>query len=447
MSSGRVPPKDKYNVTYWCYLFMGLGLLLPWNAFITAVDYFTALYPGQHVDRVIPVAYNVPNLLAMSATLPFSQSLGARLRIILGFSGFLAATIAIPVIDAIMLGGSREGTSSTYAITLFFAALLGASDGVAQGSLFGAAGCLPAKYTQAVCSGTSWSGLVVSMLRIVTKAALPTTPAGLRSSAFLYFEIASVIVALCIIIDGVVIPRLSVVRHFKACGPGAPSSDSAAWRKKGDAFVTSQSSDGAGAVSATDTAEIEMVALEDVTGNEEGGMALLNSGPQKPQLEFRDYLAVVQHMKLEAVSLVIIYWVTLAIFPGFLAEDVHSEEIGDWYPILLITAYNFGDVAGKCGPLVFPFFQPRLVLLLSAVRFVFVPAFYFASVYVAPAWVIGLLTLALGATNGHLTACAMMSAPRGLDQVKAELSGILSALFLVVGITIGAFSGYVWGVV
>jgi hypothetical protein len=38
--------------------------------------------------------------------------------------------------------------------------------------------------------------------------------------------------------------------------------------------------------------------------------------PQKPQLEFRDYLAVVQHMKLEAISLVIIYWVTLAIFPG-----------------------------------------------------------------------------------------------------------------------------------
>jgi equilibrative nucleoside transporter 1/2/3 len=61
--------------------------------------------------------------------------------------------------------------------------------------------------------------------------------------------------------------------------------------------------------------------------------------------------------------------------------------------------------------------------------------------------VIGALTLALGATNGHLTACAMMSAPRGLDHVKAELSGILSALFLVVGITIGAFSGYVWGVV
>jgi hypothetical protein len=37
------------------------------------------------------------------------------------------------------------------------------------------------------------------------------------------------------------------------------------WRP-GDAFVTSQSSDGAGAVFATDTAEIEMVVLEDVTG-------------------------------------------------------------------------------------------------------------------------------------------------------------------------------------
>mmetsp|Transcript_5948 Transcript_5948/g.15058 ORF Transcript_5948/g.15058 Transcript_5948/m.15058 type:complete len:444 (+) Transcript_5948:355-1686(+) len=443
-----MPPKDKYHAAYWCYLIMGMGLLLPWNAFITAVDYFTALYPGKHVDRVIPVAYNVPNLLAMCATLPFSQTFGARLRIIVGFSGFLFCTVAIPVIDTLMLGGSGTGTTATYAITISLAALLGASDGVAQGSLFGAAGCLPARYTQAVCAGTSYSGLVVSLLRIATKAALPMTAPGLRSSAFLYFGIASATVALCIAIDGAVIPRLPVVKHFKGGGSALAANPARESGKKGDEPTPDLTADSGPTLPLGD-AEIEMTVLENVEAADvDGDVLLLNpSRSTKPRLNVKDYLDVVRHMKYEAISLVVVYWVTLSIFPGFLAEDVHSESMGDWYPILLITAYNVGDAVGKGGPLVLPSVAPRAVLLLSLLRFLFIPAFILSAAYAAPAWVIGLLTLLLGATNGHLTACAMMSAPRNLDRVKAELSGILSALFLVLGITIGAFSGYAWGLV
>eukprot|EP00873_Tetraselmis_striata_P025807 jgi/Tetstr1/446071/TSEL_033672.t2 len=442
-----MPPKDKYHAAYWCYLIMGMGLLLPWNAFITAVDYFTALYPGKHVDRVIPVAYNVPNLLAMCATLPFSQTFGARLRIIVGFSGFLFCTVAIPVIDTLMLGGSGTGTTATYAITISLAALLGASDGVAQGSLFGAAGCLPARYTQAVCAGTSYSGLVVSLLRIATKAALPMTAPGLRSSAFLYFGIASATVALCIAIDGAVIPRLPVVKHFKGGGSALAANPARESGKKGDEPTPDLTADSGPTLPLGD-AEIEMTVLENVEAADvDGDVLLLNPSRSTPRLNVKDYLDVVRHMKYEAISLVVVYWVTLSIFPGFLAEDVHSESMGDWYPILLITAYNVGDAVGKGGPLVLPSVAPRAVLLLSLLRFLFIPAFILSAAYAAPAWVIGLLTLLLGATNGHLTACAMMSAPRNLDRVKAELSGILSALFLVLGITIGAFSGYAWGLV
>lgn len=36
---------------------------------------------------------------------------------------------------------------------------------------------------QAVVTGTAVSGVLVSLLRVVTKAALPNTPAGLRASA------------------------------------------------------------------------------------------------------------------------------------------------------------------------------------------------------------------------------------------------------------------------
>jgi phage tail protein X len=42
--------------------------------------------------------------------------------------------------------------------------------------------------------------------------------------------------------------------------------------------------------------------------------------------------------------------VTLSIFPGVLAEDVHSAELGSWYPVALLTAFNLADWAGKSVP-------------------------------------------------------------------------------------------------
>jgi equilibrative nucleoside transporter 1/2/3 len=42
--------------------------------------------------------------------------------------------------------------------------------------------------------------------------------------------------------------------------------------------------------------------------------------------------------------------VTLSIFPGVLAEDVHSAQLGSWYPIWLIAAFNLADAAGKAAP-------------------------------------------------------------------------------------------------
>lgn len=42
--------------------------------------------------------------------------------------------------------------------------------------------------------------------------------------------------------------------------------------------------------------------------------------------------------------------ITLSIFPGVLAEDVHSAQLGSWYSVALLTAFNFADWAGKSLP-------------------------------------------------------------------------------------------------
>ena len=128
------------------------------------------------------------------------------------------------------------------------------------------------------------------------------------------------------------------------------------------------------------------------------------------------YLVTAKLIWQPALSVLLVYTITLAIFPGFLAEDVSSERLGSWYPVLLITAFNIADAIGKVLPV-----QPQiamqnrqLILLLCASRILFLPAFYLASQGTGPE-IVSLLTVFLGLTNGYFTAVSMMLAPQGLE--------------------------------
>lgn len=138
----------------------------------------------------------------------------------------------------------------TLAVLLLLVAACGLCDGLAQGALFGEAALLPPRFTQALVAGTavsggqamSWcahaggnkaavlveqsssgvllpvwgvfcdampcslprpvrrAGVVVSLLRVCTKATLPDTEQGLRQSANLYFTITALVCAACVVV-------------------------------------------------------------------------------------------------------------------------------------------------------------------------------------------------------------------------------------------------------
>ncbi|PNX99401.1 equilibrative nucleotide transporter 1-like protein [Trifolium pratense] len=106
-SSTKKPPQDKYHLAYITYFILGFGYLLPWNAFITAVDYFSYLYPQASVDRI--------------------------------FAG-------------------RVGFYGGFYVTVGSVGLSGVADALVQGSIVGSAGELPERYMQAVIAGTAASG-------------------------------------------------------------------------------------------------------------------------------------------------------------------------------------------------------------------------------------------------------------------------------------------------
>jgi len=151
-------PEDKWDLAYIVYFSLGFGYLLPWNAFITAVDYFSYLYPDTSVDRVFAVVYMLIGLVGISLIILYRHSSNAFLRINVGLVLFVVSLLIVPLIDAFYVKG-RVGVNGGFYATAFAVALSGVADALVQGSIVGSAGELPPRYTQAVVAGTAGSGI------------------------------------------------------------------------------------------------------------------------------------------------------------------------------------------------------------------------------------------------------------------------------------------------
>ncbi|XP_042483969.1 equilibrative nucleotide transporter 8-like [Macadamia integrifolia] len=153
----QTEPRDAFNMAYIIHFVLGAGNLLPWNALITAVDYFSYLYPDEHVYKVFAIAYMGSSLLVLVLLLSWggwSKRQGFRLRMNLRLSMFVLSLMMAPLLDWTYHGRRSHGA---YTVTVAAVELCGLADGLIGGSLIGSTGKLPERYMQAVFAGTASS--------------------------------------------------------------------------------------------------------------------------------------------------------------------------------------------------------------------------------------------------------------------------------------------------
>nr|TKS10368.1 hypothetical protein D5086_0000084260 [Populus alba] len=382
--------RDTYKIAYIIHFLLGAGNLLPWNAFITAIDYFGYLYPTKHIEKVFSVAYMSSSVLVLLIVVSWggwSKQLSYRLRMNMGFCIFVLSLMVAPLIDWSSSGSGPEGRSNgAYGVTVASVVVCGIADGLVGGSLIGAAGKLPKQYMQAVFAGTASSGVLISILRIITKASLPQNPQRLRTSAHFYF-IVSAIILLCCALSSNLLYKLPVMEQLYKLAPD-------------DSLF--------------------------------------------PKPKFR---AVARKIRWPAFGVLMIYIVTLSIFPGFIAEDLSSKLLKDWYPVLLITIYNVADFTGKSLTAIYVLKSIKKATWGCILRLVFYPLF--AACLNGPKWLktevpVAILTFMLGVTNGYLTSVLMILAPMAVSVSEAELSAIAMVVFLGIGLVGGSVIGWFW---
>ncbi|KAL7588005.1 hypothetical protein Lser_V15G41234 [Lactuca serriola] len=384
-------PEDSYHLAYIIYFILGTGYLIPWNAFITAVDYFSYLYPDASVDRVFAVVYMVVGLISLLVIIFYADKSHSFVRINVGLGLFVVSLLVVPVMDVTYIKG-QVGVYGGFYVSVAAVALAGLADALVQGGVIGAAGEMPERYMQAVVAGTAASGVLISILRIFTKAVYSQDAQGLRKSANLYFLVSIIVMIICIVLHNIA-HRLPVIKHYNELKIQAVNSEK---EEKGA-----------------------------VTGARE----------------------IMGAVKWYGIGVIILYVVTLAIFPGYITEDVHSEILNDWYPIILIAAFNVCDLIGKCLTAVYVVENAKVAIGASFARLLFFPV-YLACLHgpmvLRTEIPVTIVTCLLGLTNGYLTSCLLMVGPKTVPLQHAETAGTVLVLFLVLGLACGSVVSWFW---
>lgn len=405
------PPADRCNLLFIIMLIHGIGILMPWNMFITAKDYFTniklnttLIADTQSTEFETLDAYNkgfmgyvvnasqVPNVLCnlMNLFVQFgSKSLGPR----------IAGSIMIEVVLFVITVALAMVDSSTWPITFFFitmacVVIINAASGIYQNSMYGMTAKLPGKYTGALVLGTNISGTLTSLISIITTFASPS-----EKTAAIYYFISALLVLLVCIDTYFALPLLKIYRHYQ--------------RKDQD---------------------------DDD-----------NNGTGRPP-----YWTILKSCWVNFLNVFLCFYATLACFPAITADIVATDPnfpVSSVYygKIFCFLFFNFFAMVGNIFPMWFKFPSRRFVFIPVFLRLLFIPFFMLCNyrpqdriwpVYLEDyPYIAGIIVFAL--THGYFSSLTMMYAPEGVHPKYAGYAGMIAAFFLVLGIFLGGNSIFV----
>ncbi|PWZ13095.1 Equilibrative nucleotide transporter 3 [Zea mays] len=340
---------------------------------------------SYHPTRVLTLVYQ-PFAVGTALVLAHRGArINTRARNLAGYTLFFLSSLALILLDAATSG---RGGMAAFAGVCVVSAAFGVADAHVQGGMVGDLSLMCPEFVQSFLAGFGASGALTSALRFTTKAAFESTRGGFRKGAMLFLAVSCIFELLCVLAYAFVFPRLPIVKHYRARAASEGSLTVAA--DLAAAGITGPAGPGSG----------------------QGHTARLSN--KELLLQNKDL----------AADVFLIYVLTLSVFPGFLSEDTGSHGLGSWYVLVLIAAYNTGDLVGRCLPLAR---RLRLacrarITAAAAARFLLVPAFYLAGRWGGGQGYTILLTAVLGLSNGYLSTSPCASSRRRPEDTRQVLA-------------------------
>ncbi|XP_051017070.1 equilibrative nucleoside transporter 4 [Acomys russatus] len=436
-------PDDRYHAIYFAMLLAGVGFLLPYNSFITDVDYLHHKYPGTSIVFDMSLTYILVALAAVLLNNVVVERLNLHTRITTGYLLALGPLLFISICDVWLQLFSHD---QAYAINLAAVGTVAFGCTVQQSSFYGYTGLLPKRYTQGVMTGESTAGVMISLSRILTKLLLPDE----RASTIIFFLVSAGLELLCFLLH-LLVRRSRFVLYYTT-RPRDSRPIRAGYRvhhdvASGDIHFEHQTPALSGSRSPKDSPAHE------VTHSNSGAYMRFDVPRPRVKRSWPTFRALLLHRYVVArviwadmLSIAVTYFITLCLFPGLESEIRHCV-LGEWLPILVMAVFNLSDFVGKILAALPVDWRGTHLLACSCLRVVFIPLFILC-VYPSgmpalqhPAWPC-VFSLLMGISNGYFGSVPMILAAGKVSPKQRELAGNTMTVSYMSGLTLGSAVAY-----
>ncbi|XP_076123192.1 equilibrative nucleoside transporter 4 [Alosa pseudoharengus] len=439
-------PDDRYHGIYFAMLLAGVGFLLPYNSFITDVDYLHHKFEGTSIVFDMSLTYILIALVAVILNNVLVERLSLHTRITVGYVFALGPLLFVSVFDVWL---EKFTTKQAYVINLVSVGVVAFGCTVQQSSFYGYMGMLPKRYTQGVMTGESTAGVIISLSRIFTKLLIKNE----RKNTIIFFLISICMELMCFLLH-LLVRRTHFVQYYTSLARQGLSHPKDHGHQPGSEYqvhhdvITEEVRFGNGAVGGSPLEERH-------EGEYAGGNAYVRFGIPKAKIKkswpgLKDMIlhryVVSRVIWTYMLSIAITYFITLCLFPG-LESEIRNPTLGEWLPILIMAIFNMADFVGKILAAIPYEWQGSRLLFFSCLRVVFIPLFIMC-VYPAqrpalghPAWPC-LFSLLMGVTNGYFGSVPMIQAAGKVAPEQRELAGNTMTVSYMAGLMLGSVVAY-----
>lgn len=417
-------PPSSNTASNIAFVLLGGASIVPWQAYISALDFFMTLLPSRKIQYMIPIVNMFCILITTLTVVLFAHKVSPTKRIIGSGVMLMASLSVVPIQNYYLLHNQILDTNGTlilppnptgaeventiYWIVLISLMCCACAASIMQSSLFGLAGAMSGEQPELtgwLNCGQGIAGVGVVALRCLTKYGMGDSQAAV--STLLFFGLGIIWVCVALVLFSVVI-----VRSEKEVKKGTRSTSSVNTEKDLNVLLLDESNDITIHVSKT---------------------------------------KVISKIWRQAGTACLLFTTCISCFPGLTASLKSTTfDLGSWYPIILVATYNLGDLIGKTLPQYISLFNSKrkenLHLPLAALCHVgFVPLFVLMLTDVIVGDVIAFVVVGLlGITTGYLGSSAMIAGPAQCERAsEREIAGTLDVLALVFGLTLGSIIGLI----
>uniref|UniRef100_A0A8C7KIR3 Equilibrative nucleoside transporter 4 n=1 Tax=Oncorhynchus kisutch TaxID=8019 RepID=A0A8C7KIR3_ONCKI len=427
-------------------LLAGVGFLLPYNSFITDVDYLHHKFQGSSIVFDMSLVYIVVALVAVILNNILVERISLHTRITVGYLFALSPLVFVSVFDVWL---ESFTTRQAYIVNLFSVGVVAFGCTVQQSSFYGYMGMLPKRYTQGVMTGESTAGVIISLSRIFTKLLISNE----RINTLIFFLVSITMEMLCFLLH-LIVRRSRFVLYYT--GPTHRGHSLG----KGHDIGSEVSGTGYRVHHDVTTEEVRFVMVattspsDDVTDEFTGGTyvrfgvpkdKIRRSWPGLRDMFLHRYI-VARVIWAYMLSIAVTYSITLCLFPG-LESEIRNPTLGEWLPILIMATFNMADFVGKILAALPYEWTGGHLLLFSCLRVVFIPLLVMC-VYPSstptlshPAWPC-LFSLLMGVTNGYFGSVPMIQAAGKVPPEQRELAGNTMTVSYMTGLMLGSAVAY-----